>query len=169
MLATALAATDNGNGFDWATFVGLPAAVLAGFGIVGVIVSLVVGVIHPIAVQKPVYWIDGDSTRMRVVIKNCSFRSDRNVEGIVVYEVPSLLKRAFTRKYRTQWKSVPFVPWGNLPTPEVPVKLSKREVRSLDFELRTAVGNAHPVIDKRFRIEAKSGTQYSRARKIKHL
>ena len=84
-----LAATENG--FDWTKLIGIPAAAVA----VLAIIAYFVGFIHPIAVQDPSYWHDGDRTRVTVAIKNRSLKYDRNVEGIVVHKVPGFLKRTF--------------------------------------------------------------------------
>jgi hypothetical protein len=73
-----LAATDNG--FDWTKLTGIPAAVVAFLALI----AYLVGFIHPIAVKEPSYWHDGQSTRMKVAIKNRSLMYDRNVEKIVV-------------------------------------------------------------------------------------
>ena len=164
VIAVAAAAADNG--FDWTKLIGLigiPAAILA-------LATLVVGVIHPIAVQKPRYWHDGGNTRISLAIKNRSPAYDRNVERIVIYKVPGFWKRTFTRKWRSQPTSVSFIPWGDLPSVKVPTTLGKRTEREFEFELRTPDGrSASFSIDKTYRVEAKSGKRRSRGKKIKPL
>jgi hypothetical protein len=100
-------------------------------------------------------------------IKNRSLMYDRNIEGIMVLKVPGLWKRTFTRQWRTKAQPVDLVPWGDLPRRNNPVKLTKREVRSIEFELRAANGTPKTVtLDDSFRIEARSGKRHSRSKKI---
>jgi hypothetical protein len=153
------------SGFDWTKFVGIPASIAAVIGLV----CLFVGIIHPAAVQKPIYWHDGDTTRMKLTVKNRSFGFDRHINKIVLYKVPGFFKRTFTRKWRTQPSPVSVVPWGvELPTANQTVTLTKRASRPFEFELRTPAGISAKVdLDKTYRVEVKSGWRRSRRKKIR--
>ncbi|MDI3313611.1 MAG: hypothetical protein QJR12_04780 [Mycobacterium sp.] len=151
------------SGFDWSKILGIPASTLAFISLF----SLFVGIIHPAAVQKPIYWHEGGKTWMRLTVKNRSFGFDRHVEKIMLYRVPGFFKRTFTRKWRQQ--SLPAVPWGvDLPTPNKPTVLAKRVARLFEFELRTPAGGSTKVaLDKAFRVDVKCGSRRSRRKKIK--
>jgi hypothetical protein len=160
MIAAGAAA---GSGFDWSKIVGIPAAIAAIIGLI----CLFVGIIHPAAVQKPMYWHSGDTTWMKLTVKNRSFGFDRHIEKIVLYKVPGFFKRTFTRKWRQQ--SLPAVPWGqDLPAVNKAAILTKRAARQFEFELRTPAGDATKVtLDKAFRVEVKCGWRRSRRKKIR--
>jgi hypothetical protein len=83
------------SGFDWTKIVGIPASIAAVIGLV----CLFVGIIHPAAVQKPIYWHDGSTTRMRLTVKNRSFGFDRHINKIVLYKMPGFFKRISNRKW----------------------------------------------------------------------
>lgn len=162
-----LAGPEPAEAFDWTKLIGLigiPAAIVAVLGIA----AYFVGFIHPIAVRAPTYWYDGPGTRVKVAIKNRSLLWDRNVDRIVMYRIPRFAKRAVKWNWRKQAQAADFAPWGiALPTPDNPIKLSKRENRSFEFELRTPNREVAKLqLDGGVRIEAKSGHQRSRSEKI---
>jgi hypothetical protein len=163
VLIAAAAAADSG--FDWTKIVGIPASIAAVIGLV----CLFVGIIHPAAVQKPIYWHDGSTTRMRLTVKNRSFGFDRHINKIVLYKMPGVFKRISNRKWGSQSSSLPIVPWGlDLPTANQPFTLTKRAARPFECELRTAAGDSAKLeLDKTFRVEVKSGWRRSRRKKIR--
>jgi hypothetical protein len=158
-----LCATNAAAELDWTKLIGIPGAIASVLGLG----AYFVGLVHPIALRDPTYWRDGNGTRVTVAITNRSPLWDRNVERIFMYKVPGFFKRAVNWKWRKHTQAAEFVPWGTLPTPNNPIKLSKREIRSIEFELRTPAGQpAQPQLDKAVRIESKSGHQRSRSKKI---
>jgi hypothetical protein len=163
VIAAGAAAVDSG--FDWSKIVGIPASIVAIIGLF----CLFVGIIHPAAVQKPMYWHSGDKTWMQLTVKNRSFGFDRHIDKIVLYKVPGFFKRTFTRKWRQQSQSLPAVPWGeDLPAANKAAVLTKRAARQFEFELRTPAGDPAKVsLDNAFRVEVKCGRRRSRRKKIK--
>ena len=151
-------------GFDWAKLLG---GITAGI----TILSYGVGVVRPIALQQSRYRHDGVGTYVTVVVKNRSLLFDRNVQRIFLYRVPGLFKRAFQRNHGKSNHPAKFVPWGDaLPTVDNALKLSKRESKEIEFELRNSVGiPQHIDLEKTIRIGAKSGARRSRSKRIRLL
>jgi hypothetical protein len=162
-MSTIALAAAAGSNIDWSKFIGIPAGIIA----VITIATMLVGVIHPTAVQAPIYWHDGGTTRAKLTVKNRLFAFDCKVNAIVIYTPPdNFFKRRYTRKWRQQASSVPCIPFG-LTLNSDPVTISKRSTHDFTFELRPQPDkSANITLDDKVRIEATSGRRNSLGKKL---
>lgn len=162
MFTVALAAAAGSN-IDWSKVIGIPAGIIA----VITLATMLVGVIHPTAVQNPIYWHEGGATRAKLTVKNRLFAFDCKINAIVIYTAPdNFFKRRCTRKWRQQASSVPCIPFG-LTLNNDPITISKRSTHDFTFELRPQPDrSANITLDDRVRIEAMSGHRHSLGKKF---
>lgn len=152
-------------GVDWKTVIGIPAAFAAAIAVA----AYFVGWIRPLAVVKPRYWYEGDTTQFVCWVRNRKMLYDQRVDSISLVEVPGRLKRFFWPFWRRTAQVAAFIPWG----PEVEIvrtqhiDLTKRQRHRIRGEIRRPAGPGRLTLDPRLRIQAHAGAKRSRSRRIK--
>ena len=148
---------------DWSKWVGVPAAVL-------VVLGLANGVVHALAVKRPVYWHDKGKTKAKLSVKYRLVASDCNVTAVAFYRIPkNIFKRHFTKWRERQGGTPACVPQG-LTLESANVTITRQARKTFTFELQTATAqSAEFKLEDDVRIEVQSGDKHSRLKKFKFL
>jgi hypothetical protein len=164
-VSAAIAASAQSQGISWTTFIGIPAAIVAALALL----SYFVGLVRPLAIRKPRYWHEARGTKFSCVVVNRSLLFDRNIEAISFIVMPILRTRLRHPFWRRKPQLAQFAPWGEdiASLQGQPMKLTKRERRTLRGEIRKPGGSEEKVtLQAQVRIQAHSGDKRSRSRRV---
>lgn len=163
--AAQVAAAAKDGGTSWTAYVGVPAGIASVIGLV----LYGIGAIRPLAVRKPQYWHQANTTQFSCTVKNRSWLMDRSLTALSLIRIPPLAQRMRHPRWRRQPQYAELVPSGEVVAglTRQSIKLSKRDAIVLTGELLKGGSSGTFDLDPPLRIQAHAGDKRSRSQRVR--